>query len=111
MRVEVNTPDEFLAELEAEAEHVYEKIVRARIDFMWKQDEKLSRRVGLWMTALIRRDDGDYILECGHDLGSEDCRVKEKMLASAEGDAITNKLLALCRRLGLVLRHGKWEIY
>lgn len=109
MRVEVNTVSEFCAELEADAQHVYEKFVRLRIDTTPEQDENITQVVGLWATALIRKESGDYVLEMGQSYGSERHSRDERHATSAAWED-WHKIEDCAKRHGLTIREGKWEI-
>jgi hypothetical protein len=107
MRVEVNTVDEFLEELDLDAERVHEGIVRVRVDRVPEQDEEVSHEVWFRGTALVRGEDGDYVLEvtarAGHDRGTFD--------GTETADEWRNEVKQLCERHNLDLRKGKIEVY
>lgn len=107
MRVVMNTVDEFLAEIEAESQHVLGGIVRLRIDREPEQPEAVTFRVGACLSAVVVNDSGPYLVEFGQVLGSDDHRTPTGGSdAAAEIEARTR---SLCERLGLQVRSGKIE--
>lgn len=110
MKVELTTIEDFCCELEAEAAqgHVHGNIVRLRTDRTPEQDEAISFQVGLWATAVVKREDAQWLLEfaCvgGSDEGAED--------AGSEVVARWRKQVQrVADRHGLEVRPGKIEIW
>ena len=109
MRIEVNEATEFCDELRLST--VVAGIVRYRIDTTPEQDESVSRRVGLWLTAVLEIDGEKSILEAGIDCGSEDCRDGQEPVATNKAEIIRSCVARVCEDLGLSLRHGKIEVF
>jgi hypothetical protein len=105
MRVEVANLEEFALELALDAPDVYLGAVRART--RKQEDGETHQHVGFEATAMIKKPDGDYLLEMCLYFGSERIGKHELEDEAAEAEATVQRM---CTDLGLTLRPGKWEI-
>lgn len=72
MKVEIGTVDDFVDEMVAEPEKVYQKTVRVRIDREPRDRERILFDVRFCATCVVARDDGDYLLEFGACCGEDE---------------------------------------
>lgn len=107
MRVVFNTPQEFLAEITAESDHVVDGILRMRVDREPEQPEAVTFQVGVWLTAVIATESGGYLVEFGGVVGSDDTATPRGGSEAAE--EIYREVKAVCEHGGLELRDGKIE--
>lgn len=107
MRVVFTTPEAWLAEVAAEAQHVLGGVVRMRVDREPEQAEAVTHRVSCWLTAVIVNDSGPYLVEFGDVLGSDDGKTPTGGTDAAS--AIAAKLRDVCSATGLTKRDGKIE--
>jgi len=105
MRIEVNSVDQFLEELEFEAKsgRVYNELVRVRIDRVPENEEGYTFRYNLWATAVV--DGGNQLLEFGMHVGAE----RDGALVAAT--EMQTKIQDRAAELGLSCRGGKIEKY
>lgn len=110
MRVEYNTVDEFLQDLRDEKDSVWEKTVRLRIDKGPIDDNEVKHQVGLWLTAIVKKDSGEYVMELGAVCGID----MEDSAPERPGSELANRWKAIvkdtCKELGLKAKPGKYEI-
>ena len=114
MRVTHDNIEDLLADIREERDAIYQKVVRVRAYRLDEHegDENRSGRVylmGLWVTALVRHDDGDWCIEFGEAAGHD---------TTQNPDAGTNvvnewrlKLELVCKECGLTIRPGKYEVF
>ena len=106
MRIELNSLDDFLSEIEADG--VYQDVVRVRVDRVPEQKEQVTFALGIWVTALSK--DAEWLYELGLPLGSE--KGKRGAKGGAEiAQEMQDKLKAKCDELGITIRPGKIEKY
>lgn len=110
MRIETLTIEDFCEELSAEAGlgRIFEDTVRIRVDRAAEQKEAITFEVGVWATALIRSEVGEWVLEFGRIAGSDTRAANTGSDTAAEW---LQKINAVCDRHGLHQRKGKIEVY
>lgn len=108
MRVELTNIDDFCEELEQEAHRIHEQVVRVRIDRVPQQDEGVTYDVGFWATALVKTEDGDWVLEFGRLAGEDSGSTDEGSETAARW---REQVELLAAKQGLTLRRGKIEIW
>lgn len=112
MRVTHEDIDELIKDLrqEADAGAIYKNIVRMRTYRMAENDHGTCYTMGLWVTALIRHEDGDWCVEFGEAAPEQDTQKNPD-----GGTNIVNewrdKVHKLCDEFGLQVRSGKFEVY
>lgn len=110
MRITFATIDEFCDELAVvDPGNVFERTVRVRIDRMAEQDEAITFAVGLWATALVRTDAGDWVMEFG-EIAGRDTRNNDNA-GSAAAAAWVGQIRSAAEAVGLKLRRGKIEVF
>ena len=72
MRIVVEDPIEFCAEIDAEYKNLRNGIVRYRVDRVPEQAEALTFAVWVHMSAVIADETGGYLLEFSQPAGSDD---------------------------------------
>jgi len=110
MRVELNTIQEFLSELEIEAKagRIHENIVRVRIDRVAEQDEAITFEIRLWATAAVVADGSDWLMEVGVIIGST---ADEGTDPDREAVDWKKRIEKVAEANGLTVRAGKIELY
>ena len=114
MRVTFATCDDFCAELDrvrSSGGTIFCDEVRVRIDSAPEQDDEITFLVAIWGTAIVHREQGDYLLEYGEVCGKDDNEQGAKH-PTAGTDAATKRrdmISAACKRAGLQMLPGKFE--
>ena len=100
MRVEFNSLDEFISEVESDG--VYRDIVRVRVDRVPEQQSASTFSRVMWLTAIqVDSSHHEFLLECIHDLGRERNGVAEQNEREARE--------RLAKLDGISIRHGKLD--
>lgn len=109
MRVEVNTPKQFIESVsDAKASETPGKVL-LRIDTI---TEGVKERVGLWATAVVNHGETtQYVIELGLDCGMQGSRNKDEKEASKEAELQKDFISRAVEALGLATGPGKWELF
>lgn len=110
--------DDFLEELEHEASKpitllpdgmsgVLAREVFVRID-RGEDDRVRQFLMAIWATAIVRKDEGDYLLEYGAECGFD--TPEHPDAGTDEANRQRSRIAAAAENLGLKLRKGKLEV-
>ena len=112
MRIVVAEIADFCQELRrfAKLKSVWCNEVRFAVDSDPEQKEAISFRVGLWLTTLIDRNEGQCVLEYAAVCGSDEPRRKDAT-GTTEATRRIKEVAAICNDEGLVLCPGKIEAF
>jgi len=112
MQVEVNTVEEFCAEVSEEAKlnRIFDKVVRLKVDRTPEQDEEVSFQLGLWATVWVKTDDSQWVIQFASVAGTDEPSV-EITDGSRKVEHWIKMITEQCERLGLTIRDGKWEMW
>jgi hypothetical protein len=108
MRIEFTEIEYFCQELQECAPRI-KGPVRVRIDSTPEQAENISQAIGMWATALVAMDDGEYVMEFGMASGSDGPGSATKGTDLAK--QWRSQVADVCERCDLPLRNGKIEVY
>lgn len=111
MKVEFTDIDEVCAEIRHFAQKLYLGTVRMRTHTM--ELETGTVQFGLWVTAIVKAGDGDWLIEFGEDCGEyyrhDPEKAKQEVLNKLKG--WRKKVTTVCEECDLDLRPGKWETW
>jgi hypothetical protein len=106
--IQLSTLEEFIAELQAAPDQILDRTVRIKINRIAEQREAVSWLVVVWLTAIQKGDDADYLMEFGKEIGSS--KTKDSPV-EAKVAGMEAQLKAACELIGLKVRPGKLEVY
>ena len=116
MRITFASVEDFCAELRhlaGEGSHIadglWQRQVRYRIDANPEQDEAISFKIGLWLTALGQTAEGEYVLEYADLCGSDDPENKPKDAGTLEAKRRIEQVAMTCKDCNLTMLPGKIE--
>jgi len=112
MRVTITTVEDFCAELsrEAAAGTVWRNQIRTRIDRGADQEPPISFTVAVWGTAIIKSQDGDYLMEYGEIVGRDDPDDEPKNQGTAAARQRVEMIREVAKNAGLHSLPGKFEV-
>lgn len=113
MKVELTNIDDVCSEIKEYADKIWRKTVRMRINENPLDDEGMISEVGLWVTAVVRTEDGDWLLEFGEASGEiyvNDPEEKQREVTDRLA-AWRKKIVDVCEDCDLKVRPGKWETW
>ena len=101
MRIELNSLDDFLGEIETDS--VHGDTIRVRVDRIPEQQSATTFMRIMWLTAIqVDESDREFLLECVHDLGRE---------RNDEADKNEREARARLAKLdGISVRPGKLDV-
>lgn len=107
MRVEHTNIEGISEEIQRCAKNILEGIVRFRID----RDEvsEVATEVGVWVSALVQTDKGDYVIEAGLYAGT-DWAQHEKKQGTEQALQWKKQIQTVCNSHELQLCGGKIEV-
>lgn len=112
MVVEVNTVEQFIAEVQASlaaGDTLMDNAVRFRVDREAEQEECISFRVGFYLTAVVKQNDKPvYLLELSQGTGTDEGAADEGSDAAGQMRSRVERELAPA---GIGIRHGRIEIF
>ncbi len=106
MRVEFGDIAELCKELEYRSENIHEGLVRFRVDY--QPVSEIATDVGVWITALVHTDKGDYVIEFGQHCGTD---YRDQQTGTAQAELWKSNLFSVCEAHGLTIRGGKIELF
>ena len=111
MRIECGSIDEFLDELETEAEanRVWKGIIRWRVDREPEQEEMTTFQIAIFATALIGPRDSvpEYLLQVAALAGYD----RSKPLGTEQAEVWLKDLQAVADKHELTIRKGRYELF
>lgn len=110
MRVEYNTVDEFLSDLESEKDSIWDSTVRLRINKTSMNDEGTSYQISMWLTAVVRKETGEFVMELGAVAGEDIEDSNPDRSGSERADEWKEKVYNVTEDLGLRIKPGKYEL-
>lgn len=104
--------DDFIAELRDCQTTVADKIVRWQSGKLAKDHDEIEFEVAVFGTAIVGRDDADYLLEYAESVGIDRNAYGDISTAGSErAKALRKKLQEHCDDMGLRLLPGKLELF
>jgi hypothetical protein len=110
MRVELDNVDDFLGEINRESDHLWERCVRYQVSRMPEQDDEITFKVGLWLTAIVAKESGNWIIEMFAFSGRDEDDEPRMAEGSNAADAWLSRVRTACEDLDLKLHPGKIEL-
>lgn len=108
MKIVSESLEPFLEEITREAANVWRKQVRFSAVPVPEQQERISFRVWLMLTALIDTgEDGQYIVQAEIDCGSDDPDVDPKNRGTQKSLRMMKEVHEVAKRCKLVVLQGK----
>jgi len=113
MIIEFDTLADFLDEIAVEASRIHEKTVRAQTVKAAEQAEGVSYKVAYTVTALVKSDDGQWLLQYYDLAGSDEPnrRTNPHRAGSDQAQAWDSQVKETCDQLGLKKRPGRIEVF
>lgn len=114
MKVEFTNIDDFLDEIAEQRSRIHDRVVRYRVDRVPEQEQHISELVGMWITALVLTEHGEFIVEFGENAGRDvigESSENDPDCGTAVMVTWLDKLKAVCEKHNLTLRGGKIEVF
>lgn len=113
MRVTHDNLADLLSDLRSEKDAIYQRVVRLqtyRLDEDGDNEHKRGQSfiMGLWVTALVRHEDGDWCIEFGEMAGRD--TVKYPDAGTDAVDDWRQQVGKVCDDCNLIIRPGKIEV-
>jgi hypothetical protein len=116
--LEIKDLEALIDELKEVRHRIADRTVRWEV--MHIPQSEVAIQVGVWATAICRKDGSDtsseeYLIEFGRPVGVDDLEITESdgggPVGTNNAAAMRAKLLEACDDLGLKLRPGKIEVF
>lgn len=114
MRVTHDNIEDLLIDIRTEKDAIYQQVVRLqtyRLDEFEGHPHKsgMSFIMGLWVTALVRHDDGDWCIEFGEMAGRD--TIEDPDAGTDAVDEWRQRVGRVCDECSLTIRPGKYEVF